>query len=229
MKHRFVFLLLGLALVCALTPVEAGARPDKGKDIFGHLSTGWLLPEGDFGRIADDGWYLNGGVLYWPEDWAIGLKFDLGYTNTDIKQSVINAINTELMGMGAGSITGGDVTIWSGSANAVWGPDTDSAVGFYLTAGVGLDYVEGRITDNALVYYPPICDPWLWWCIPGGVGPGTIVVLSEHTTDFSWNWGVGVTFELSSGSQIFIEARYETVETSPQATEYIPIVVGYRW
>ncbi len=81
--------------------------------------------------------------------------------------------------MGAGSITGGDVTIWSGSANAVWGPDTDSTVGFYVTAGVGLDYLQGRITDTGLVYYPPICDPWFWWCIPGGVGPGTFVVFKQ--------------------------------------------------
>ncbi len=119
--------------------------------------------------------------------------------------------------------------IWSLSANGVWGPDTDSAVGFYLTAGVGVDYLEGKITDNGLVYYPPVCDPWFWWCIPGGVGPGTIVVFSEDTMEFSWNAGVGLTFDLSSGSQIYLEARYETVDTSPRETEYIPIVLGYRW
>jgi len=228
-KNRFVFFLLGLALVCAWNPAEAGARPDKGKDIFGHLATGWLMPEGDFGTVTDDDWSLNGGVLYWPEDWAIGLNFDLAYSKSDLKRSVVNAINQQLMGMGAGSITGGHAEIWGLNANGVWGPDTNGPIGFYLTAGVGLDYVQGKITDNGLVYYPPICDPWLWWCIPGGVGPGTIVVLSEDTTEFSWNAGVGVTFELSSGSQIFVEARYETIETSPRETEYIPVVVGYRW
>jgi len=228
MKHRFVFFLLGLALVCALTPVEAGARPDKGKDIFGHISTGWMMPTGDFGDIVDDEWYFDGGVLYWPEDWAIGLNFDLGYTKPDIKSSIIRAINDEIP-VGDGSIDGGDVEIWSLGVNGVWGPDTDSSVGFYLTAGVGVDFIEGRLTDTALVYYPPICDPWFWWCIPGGVGPGTVVRLKEDTTEFSWNAGVGVTFELMSGSQIFIEARYKTAETDPRATEYIPIVVGYRW
>ena len=229
MKHRFVFLLLGLALVCALSPVEAGARPDKAKNIFGHLATGWLVPEGDFGDIVDDEWYFDGGVLLWPEDWPLGVNLDLAYTDTDIKSSVIAAINNALMGMGGGSVTGGDVKIWSLSANGVWGPDTSGTVGFYLTAGVGVNYTEGRLTDTGLVYYPPVCDPWFWWCSPGGVGPGTFVVAKKDTTDFSWNAGVGVTFEMSSGSQLFIEARYETVEMSPQATEYIPIVVGFRW
>ncbi len=229
MKHRFVFFLLGLALVCALTPVEAGARPDKGKNIYGHLAAGWMLPEGDFGDIVNDEWYFDGGILYWPEDWGIGLNFDLAYTNPSVKSSVIAEINNALMGLGGGSVTGGDVTIWSFSANGVWGPDSSGSVGFYLTAGVGLDYVEARLTDTGLVYYPPVCDPWFWWCYPGGVGPGTILVAKRDTTDFSWNVGVGVTFEQLSGSQWFIEARYKTVEMSPQATEYIPIVVGFRW
>lgn len=229
MRKRIAFLLLVFALVFTAMPADAGARPDKGKDIFGHFATGWMAPEGDFGRIVEDEWYFDGGVLYWPEDWAIGLNFDLAYTNTDIKRSVINAINNELSMLGAGAVSGGDVDIWSLSANGLWGPDTDSAIGFYLTAGVGVDYLKGKITDNGLVYYPPICDPWFWWCIPGGVGPGTIVVFEEDTLEFSWNAGVGVTFDLASGSQIYIEARYETVDTSPRETEYIPIVLGYRW
>ena len=112
MKQRFVFLLLGLALVCALTPVEAGARPDKGKSLYGHLAAGWMIPEGDFGDVADDDWYFDGGLMYWPEDWTIGLNFDLAYTETDIKNSVIAAINQELMMGGGGSVTGGDVKIW---------------------------------------------------------------------------------------------------------------------
>ena len=121
------------------------------------------------------------------------------------------------------------MNIWSLSANTIWGPDTKGSVGFYLTGGVGIDFLEGRITDNGLVYYPPICDPWFWWCIPGGVGPGTIVKFQEDATEFSWNLGVGVTFDTNRGSQIFIEARYKTAETDPRSTEYIPVVVGFRW
>lgn len=229
MKRRCLPLVIAIVLVASVG-ADAGPRPDKDwKNFFGHISGGILLPQGDLDDIVDEDFYLSGGFLYWPTDWALGLNVDLAYSDTDIKSSVIQAINDELAGMGAGSVAGGDVQVWSLSANGVWGPDTDGNVGFYLTAGVGLDYIEGRITDNGLVYYPPVCDPWFWWCIPGGVGPGTIVVSSRDTTEFSWNVGAGVTFETGSGSQVFIEARLKTAETDPRSSEYLPLVVGFRW
>ena len=52
--------------------------------------------------------------------------------------------------------------------------------------------------------------------------------LKEEATEFSWNVGVGVTFETSGGSQFFVEARYEAAETA-NTTEYIPVVFGFRW
>ncbi|MDH3626754.1 MAG: outer membrane beta-barrel protein [Acidobacteriota bacterium] len=229
MFKRLIIALIATLFVCVANPVLAGARPDENKKIFGHFAGGLMFPEGDAGDVVDDDIYFSGGFLYWPEEWAAGIGVDLAYTDTDISRPVIQAINDELAMMGAGAISGGDVNIWSLSANSVWGPDTNGSVGFYLTGGVGIDFLEGRITDNGLVYYPPICDPWFWWCIPGGVGPGTIVKFKEDATELSYNVGVGVTFDTNSGSQIFIEARYKSAETDPKSTEYIPLVVGFRW
>lgn len=229
MKRRLVCGLLGLLLVCALSPVNAGARPDNPKAVFGHVAAGLMEPTGDFGDVVDDDWILSAGMLYWPRDWAVGINLDLGYSKTDLRRSVINDINTELANLGAGAIAGGNVEMWSFNANGVWGPDNDGMFGFYVTAGVGVDYLEGKILDNGLVYYPPVCDPWFWWCVPGGVGQGSFVVLSEDSTDFSWNAGLGVTFDLQSGSQVFVEARYESVERDPRAAEFIPLIVGFRW
>ncbi len=185
-KRKLLSAVLGIVVVCSLSVVQAAGKPTgTGKDYFGHFALGALLPQGDFGDLTEDDFYMDGGFTYWPDDWALGLGLDLAYTSTDLNREVVNRINEELAGMGAGSITGGDVTIWSLSANGYWGPDTSGKIGFYVTAGVGFDYLEGQIKDNGLIYYPPICDPWFWWCIPGGVGTGTIVVLEEDTFEFA--------------------------------------------
>jgi opacity protein-like surface antigen len=228
---RKLTLMFLVAALCWMIPLaNAGARPDQDwKDFFGHVTLGLTLPQGDFGDIADDDLAIGAGFTYWPQDWVVGLNVDVTYTDMDLQNSVIRRINEALAGMGAGSISGGDISIWSLSTNALWGPDTSGNVGFYVTGGVGIDFLDGRIKDDALVYYPPVCDPWFWWCIPGGVGPGSVVVLSEDTTEFAWNAGIGVTFDIRSGGQFFIEARYKTAETDRRSTEYVPLVVGFRW
>ena len=227
--RRIALVLVGLILFWPAGPTEAGARPDKEwKDVFGHFSAGIMLPEGDLDGIIEGATWINGGVLYWPSDWAVGLEIDLGYVSSDFEESVIRSINDQLM-PGQGSITGGDVDMWSTSANLVWGPDTSGSVGFYLIGGVGFDFIDAKLTDDALIYYPPICDPWFWWCIPGGVGPGTVAVFQRDTTEFGWNAGVGLTFETKSGSEIFLEARYKSYDTSPHSTEILPVTVGVRW
>ena len=96
-----------------------------------------------------------------------------------------------------------------------------------MVGGIGGYYLDGRLTSTGLVYYPPGCG--YWWCWPGSVGPGTLIRGSESTTEFGYNLGLGLTFEMGSGSQLYLEAKYHRIETDPVATEYVPLVVGYRW
>ena len=167
-----------------------------------------------------------------PENWAAGIDLDLAWSEYDLSSSAIRAINEAILEedpLNLGSVTGGDVEVWSLAINTIWGPDLGGSVGFYLTGGVGMDFIEGKITDNQLVYYPPICDPWYWWCYPGGVGPGTVIVGKEETTEFAWNAGIGLDFEVGSGSQVYVEARYHSAETERESTVFTPLVIGFRW
>ncbi len=218
------------AIVTAL-PASAGARPDKDwKNWFGHVAAGYSFGQGTFGDIVDDDFYINGGATYWPDDWALGLNLDVSYDERDISGSTIRAINDALAGLipPGGNVSGGDVRTWGLSLNAIWGPGSNDT-GFYLIGGVGFDDIKGSLDDTQLVYYPPICDPWFWWCYPGGVGPGNVVVASESTTEVTWNAGIGISFELSGGSELFIEAKYKSAETDRESTETVPLVIGVRW
>ena len=232
MKRHVTVWVVCCVFFFASASALAGGRPDKPyKDWFGHFAAGYSFAESDFGDIVDDDLYLNGGATYWPEDWAIGIDLDLAWSQYDLSNSAIGAINDLIDAdpLNMGSVTGGDINVWSLSVNAMWGPNTGGSVGFYVIGGVGVDFIDGKITNQQLVYYPPICDPWYWWCIPGGVGPGTVIVGSKDTTEFAWNAGIGVDFELGGGSTLYLEAKYHAAETDRASTAFIPFVIGYRW
>lgn len=234
-KRLFAIAVAGLLLL-SLGTAHAGGRPDKSwKSWFGHFGGGWSLAQGDFSDVADDAWYFDGGATYWPEPWPVGINLDLSWANHDLSGAAIRAINDAIAdaedetGQKNGRVTGGDVDIWSLAVNAMWGPKNDSRVGFYVLGGVGLDRVEGQVTDDALVYYPPVCDPWYWWCYPGGVGPGTVIRGRESATELSYNLGVALTFTLDSGSQIFVEGKYHSIDLDWDTTEVLPLTIGFRW
>ncbi len=222
---------LVLCIVGLISIGTAQARPDKSwKSWFGHIETGYIYSQGDYGDVVDDDWILSGGAMYQPDDWAIGIDLTLAYSEQDVSQAALDFINDQIGmdPMNDGEITGGDVEIWSLVTSAVWSTKGDGPVGFNVSAGVGVYALDARLTNTGLVYYPPVCDPYWYWCIPGGIGPGTVVRASESTTEFGWNVGIGLTFELSSGSELFLEAKYHSVETD-RTTEYVPLTFGYRW
>jgi len=228
--NKTLIALAGLLLLAA-SSASAQTRPDKTwKNWFGHLDASYTLAQGDAGDVLDDGFSIGGGATYWPEQWKIGLVLDIDYTEFDISNSTIRDINQAIIdGGGSGTVNGGDASLWSATINGTWSP-SDAGSGFYIIAGVGLYDVDARITEQGLVFYPPICDPWFWWCVPGGVGPGNVVRASTSSTEFGWNAGIGWAFEVGdSGSQIYIESRYHSVETSPLATDYLPLTIGFRW
>jgi opacity protein-like surface antigen len=206
-------------VACLLTTPVWAARPDKNwKSWFGHIAGGYDSPTNDVEAILKDGWNFNGGATYWPEHWKVGLALEFGYNFFDIEDSVLDQIE--------GSDTG-DVEILSVTADFIWGPDAkDTPVGVYLTGGIGGYYVDAELGRPG-VWEGIICDPWLWWCY-SGVVPGTVVTASESTTRLGWNVGAALTFKVGLGSQLFIEAKYHRVETETP-TEYIPLVIGYRW
>jgi opacity protein-like surface antigen len=231
--------LLAIPIACALVlpfgTTEAGGRPDKDwKSWFGHFAGGWSFAQGGFGDVADDAWYLNGGATYWPDTWPAGIGLDLSWSEHDFSNAAIDRVNDAIEDnedvFGAnGRITGGEAEYWSLTVNGLWGPKSKGAVGFYVLGGVGIDWVDAVLTDDALVYYPPVCDPWYWWCYPGGYGTGEVVRLSEDATEFSYNAGLGLTFNLSSGSQVYVEAKYHAVELDRETSEVVPLTVGFRW
>lgn len=232
LRNAFNLISVIISAVVLCAPAHAGGRPDSSsRSWFGHINTGWTFPSGDTGDVLDDDWRIGGGAMYWPSDWPIGIGFDINYWSMDLSSAAVQAINDAINQdpMNNGEITGGDVDNWQFAVNGVWSLGQDTSNGFYLTGGVSWNSITGRLKDIGLVYYPPICDPWYWWwCVPGGVGPGTIIVGKRSTDEFGWNLGAGYSFDSYNG-QFFVEARYQQIQVGSQNIEYFPLTFGFRW
>lgn len=224
---------LGVAVLVtlAVTTASAGGRPgDNSRDWFGHFGGGWSFTNGKTADVLDDDWTLTGGALYWPSDWPIGVSIEAAYSDFNLsraaKQRINDAIDQDPNN--DGDISGGGADYWQLAINGIWSLGQDSSQGLYLTGGIGWYHVTGQLEDTGLVYYPPICDPWYWWCYPGGVGPGTFIVGKKSTDEFGWNLGAGYSFDVNSG-QVYIEAKYTQIQWGKENIEYIPLTFGFRW
>lgn len=217
----------------AATSASAGGRPDgSSRSWFGQIGTGWAFPTGDSGDFLDDDWTVGGGAMFWPSDWPVGITLDVNYAEFDLSSKAVNEINDiiDQDPSNQGQITGGSVENWQFALNGIWslGPQTDS--GLYLTGGISWNRLTGQVTDTGLVYYPPICNPWYWWwCVPGGVGPGTFIKGKQETDEFGWNIGAGYSWDTGGGGKVFVEARYQQVQVGRENLDYIPLTIGYRW
>lgn len=219
-------------LLLASTAALAGGRPDyASRDWFGDFSGGWAIPEGHAGSLLDNDWMLSGGATYWPSNRNIGIQLNLGYARFDLSNTAIQEINDAISQDPAndGRVDDGDVDMWQFQINAIWSPGGSTANGIYFSGGITAAYLEGEVTQTGLVYYPPVCDPWYWWwCYPGGVGQGAILVGKDSAMEYGYNVGIGYSFEAGDG-QFFIETKYNWIDTKSDDLVYIPLTFGYRW
>jgi len=231
------FLALSCVLLVAVlvdTEARAGGRPGTvAHDWFGNINGGYAFTTGTTSDFLDDNWTVGGGVMYWPSSWPAGIALDINYWQMDLSSESIRAINDAIDTdpNNDGLVTDGDFETWQISLNGIWSLGADPNKGLYLLGGISWSNVTGTVTEEGLVYFPPSCDPWFWWCYPGGVGPGTILVGEQSSDELGWNVGLGYSFGnigITMG-QVYLELRYQRVEFENESLEYIPLTFGYRW
>lgn len=97
----------------------------------------------------------------------------------------------------------------------------------WITGGGGYYKRNLLLTQNALVYYPPIYDPWWGW-IDGGWGPGEAIVGQRSTSGFGFNVGAGLDFPIEGGASLFFEARYHQAFLDGVDIQIVPVTAGVR-
>ena len=110
----------------------------------------------------------------------------------------------------------------------------------YFLAGPGVYYRSANVTTPGVGWIPPYCDPWWYYCYPGGFVPVDQVVGSRSETDFGINFGAGVNVKLGeSNTQFYVEFRYHYVwgktydlpdgTTQSSTGQYLPILFGFKF
>jgi len=194
-----------------------GAYYDDSYPWHGYVLGGFSQPTGNANNVLQGGWDVGGGALYRPSGSPVALRLELNYSSNNATNQTLSqsAQSTGLV------VTGGWADLWSATANAeVRFPFTRGTYG-YLVGGVGVYYAQLNIQGFANGY---ACYP-LWYGCYYGNGWGTAY---SDVTKFGWNAGAGMSFALRNGMTLFVEARYNAIQTS-QTLEYVPITVGVRF
>ncbi len=127
-----------------------------------------------------------------------------------------------------------------GDFNVVLHPKwDDKKVQPYGLAGVGVYYRPVNVTTPQAGYVPPYCDPWWYYCYPGGLVEVDQVIASRSQTNFGMDFGAGVNIKIGESSAFYLEFRYHYVwgkeltltdGTKQSSTgQYIPLVFGFKF
>jgi OmpA-OmpF porin, OOP family len=146
----------------------------------------------------DTGWVIEGDVGYrWAENWR--LEFEVSYRESDV----------DTFSVGPTSFTTtGDLEQLAIMANLLFDFDVTDEINFSIGAGIGAAQVEIEVTATTV---------------------GTTLFIDESDQD--WNWAyqgiVGLSFETSDQTEIFIDYRYfvaNDIDLQPTAAGVLPVV-----
>ena len=110
----------------------------------------------------------------------------------------------------------------------------------YIVAGIGVYYRPVKVTTPGAGYVPPYCDPWFYWCYPGGLVPVDYILGEASSTDFGMDFGGGVDIAMTDSARFYVEARYHYIfgpelknnagQSQGKATgQFLPITFGFRF
>ena len=110
------------------------------------------------------------------------------------------------------------------TAEFMWEFGNPDKFGGYLAVGGGGYRRYAALTaDVQQLGY--VCDPY-WGCYYATY-TGSQTLASDSLIKWGWSVAGGMTFAVGSG-QLYLEARYHWMMSSP-STQYMPILIGYRF
>lgn len=223
MPLRKMLYALGVLLGAAATPAAYAQYYDysinKDNPIQWHVYAGMNIPTGSNGDLLNTGWNFGFGVTFRQPGAPFGLRLDVTYTDNNVSAHGLY----QAAGATQTDINGGWVNGWAFTADGEFRHHFNDQIYGYVLAGIGAYYTSIQLTEVGVGY---ICNPWWYYCY---LGTGNVVTVSNSSTKFGWNAGLGVGFELHGGASLFAEARYTWVDTSAVKFEYIPLVFGVRF
>lgn len=198
--RRLKYISLGAALLGGLLAQPLAAQlPGIG---FGG-SIGANLPQGRFSDGAKTGLVANG-IVELRASPMFALRGELLWSRSDLDNPLIRKVGDAVLPSGSLANVSGNVDMIGGIANVVVSLSS-SVIQPYLIGGYGV--YRRRVAQD----------------ISGTTSEFSSLRASD--TNRGYNVGAGLRIGLA-GLTVFAEARYHSVNTSPDRTTFIPVTVG---
>ena len=219
---RLTFVLL--ALVAGITFL---ARSASASDYYYRRGT-FALGGGINTPVGESNPYLNSsGSIFFAGGRNINRRMALQIEYTHhwlaVDNSVIDRAQTD-----SSQVQDAHASLWSLSLNGVYRFDRGSDIVPWLSVGGGYYKRNLLLTQAALVYYPPIYDPWWGW-IDGGWTTGEAIIGQHSSSGPGFNVGAGLDMGIDNGTSLFIEVRYHYAFMDGINMQLIPVMAGFRW
>lgn len=209
--------------VCVLAVLlVAGSASAQHKEWWGFFTGSYTEPMGTTGDKVDGDWGFSGGAIWRPNDANFGISTELAWNDFDAPSIIAETEN------GIDLLLEGHAEIWSLTVNGMYNFPSNGRTSFYVIGGAGAYKRNLAVTTPAGYDYIYWCDPWWGYCYAGAV-PVDAVLVDDESTNLGLNAGIGLTIETGYASEMFIESRYNWVDTDNDSTEYIPISIGFRF
>jgi len=216
-----------------LGSLPASAQDDRPVQF--SLGGGWTFANAEVRDHFGDGYNFNVGLTFAVSpSVAIETLYSFnGMGDKDINLPVsINPLET-----GVPTPFTADMNMQFGTASVVF-RKPDGGVRPYGLVGLGVYYRPVKVTTPGVGFVPGYCDPYWYYCSPGGFVPVENIIGDRSSTDFGMNFGAGITFSRS----FYVEMRYHYIwgptfdatavggSASQKANgQFLPITVGFRF
>ena len=217
---RLASLAVAVLAVClSSVPSEAAGYWRKGTFVMGG---GFNFPVGELDQYMNSsGSMMVGGGRHLSKTMTAQVEWNHNWLGID--PAVIDRAQSDSV-----TFSNAYASDWSMTLNLIrrFNPDRDIVP--WLTGGIGYYKRNVQLTENVLVYYPPLWDPWWGW-IDGGWAPGEAITGNREASGFGFNVGVGVDLEIESGASLFLDVRYHQANLDGVNVTIVPVMAGIRW
>ena len=212
--------LIAVAMCLGLSASIAEAQDVRPVNV--SLGGGWTAPQSDIKDHLGNGYNFNFGVQVNVKP-TIGIEGLYSFNGLGEKRiSIPVSGNPD----GSGAVPTdffGTMNMQYGTGSVVFQAPSGNARPYGLI-GMGVYYRPVKVTTPAVGYIPGYCDPWWYYCVPGGFVPVDKIVGDRSSTDFGMVFGGGVTFRA-----IYAEIRYHYIwgpKIEPQVNPLTGTTVG---
>ncbi len=231
--------VIASAVVAVMLAAGPASAQDPEKRVHFNFGSGATISTGELNNHLGSGYNLNFGVTINVTP-KVGILAEYSFNGMGQKQVNVDVVQDPIAGApGAVQAFYGDMNMQYGAFNAVFKPMPEARVNPYVTGGVGIYYRPIKVTTPAIGWVPGYCDPFWYYCSPGGYVPVDAIVGSRSTTDFGMDFGAGVNVKLGSSAAFYVEGRYHYIwgpsykdasgNSKTANGQFFPITFGLRF